>query len=242
LQASRCSRRRTNIYSYILRRIGFAVCHQIPSRVLFIGDDYLPICARDMGIYSGFLISFILLWIFDKGERENELPSRGVLIVAFAAIVALIIDGISSYLGLRETNNTIRLLTGMATGFSLPLLLFPIFNYQLWKKSSYRPIIRETWQQLVMVVAMIFTFAIIQLAQGLRFTLANEIASTFVVVSILFTFGIINLILITLLPFWYQKADNFKQLVIPSLIALGLTTIELYLSLLAHNYLISFVA
>lgn len=209
--------------------------------MFFVGDDYLPVCARDMGIYSGFFISFILLWIFDKGERENELPSRGVLIVAFAAIVALIIDGISSYLGLRETNNTIRLLTGMATGFSLPLLLFPIFNYQLWGKSSYKPIVRENWQQLVIVLAMMFAFVIIQLVQGVRFNLANEIVSTLVVISILFTFGIINLILITLLPFWYQKANNLKQLITPSLIALGLTAIELYLSLLAHNYLISFV-
>jgi len=230
-----------NIYSYILRRIGFAVCHQIPSRVLFVGDDYLPICARDMGIYSGFFVSFILLWIFDKGERENELPSRGVLTVAFVSIVALIIDGISSYLGFRETNNTIRLLTGMATGFSLPLLLFPIFNYQIWRKSSYRPIVRETWQQLVMVLTMMFVFIIILLAQRVRFNWANEIASTLVVATILFTFGIINLILITLLPFWYQKADDFRQLIIPSSIALALTAIELYLSLMAHNYLISLV-
>jgi uncharacterized membrane protein len=198
----------------------------------------LPICARDTGIYLGFFISFLFLW-FTYRKRENELPSRGVLIAVFLAIGALVTDGVLSYLGLRETTNTIRLLTGLMSGFALPLLLFPVLNYQIWRHSSYESILRKGWHKIGLILILILTFAVIQIVQIFRIPLAAEIISLLIVLSIFFTFIIINFILLTLLPFWYQKANNFAQPIIPLFIALTLTVLELSLSFLAHKFLIS---
>ncbi len=189
----------------------------------------------------GFFASFLFLWIVDGGKRENELPSKGVLLAVFLAIGALIADGFSSYIGLRETTNNIRLITGLMSGLALPLLLFPLFNYQVWKRSSYKPIVRERWQKMALVLIFILAFAVIQIIQKVNLPLGAEILSSLVVFCVLFTFVIINLVLISLLPIWYRRADSPRQLVVPLFVALALTLLELSLSFFAHKYLISLV-
>lgn len=217
------------------------MCHQIPTRVISISGGPLPVCARDTGLYLGFFVSFVFLWAIDKGKRNNELPSKGVLVLAILAIIALALDGITSYSGLRDTTNAVRLITGLSTGFALPLLLFPIFNYQLWKRSSYESVLLERWQKILALFVVIMTFVLIQIAQRINIQLGAEIFSTLVAVSIIFTFLIINLILLTLIPLWYQKADRLSQLSVPVILALILAIVELSLSSYAHRYLISLV-
>jgi uncharacterized membrane protein len=227
------------IYQYILQRIGFAVCHQIPARVISIGGVYLPVCARDTGLYLGFFGSFMFLWAVDRGKRANELPSKGVMAVVFVAIGSLVFDGISSYLGFRETTNTIRLVTGLVTGFGLPLFLFPIFNYQIWKKSSEKPVLPELWERIGLLGTVIFTFLLIQLFQIMNVPFGAVILSTLAAVSVIFTFSVINLILVTLIPFWYQRAENTLQLAIPIVLSVAFAAVELFFSGYLHQYLIS---
>jgi hypothetical protein len=53
------------------------------------------------------------------------------------------VDGVSSYLGLRETTNTMRFLTGLAAGAALPVFAFPLLSPELIvdgpKKKVFRP-------------------------------------------------------------------------------------------------------
>ncbi len=230
-----------NYCSYIFEQIGFAVCHQIPTRVISVSGGFLPVCARDTGLYLGFFISFLFLWLTDRGERKNEMPAKGVLVVVFLAVGALAVDGISSYLGFRETTNTIRLITGLMCGFALPLLLFPLFNYQIWRRSSSKLILTGRWEKTVLFFTAILTFVFLQIMQNINIPFGAEVISSLVVISVIFTFVIINLVLITLLPFWYQRANSISQLVIPFLLSFTLSVIELSLSFYVHKYLISLV-
>lgn len=217
------------------------MCHQIPARTIAIGSGFLPICARDTGIYLGFFISFLFLLVADAGRRQNELPSKWVLSIVFFSIGALALDGFSSYLGWRETTNTIRLATGLICGFSLPLLLFPVFNYQVWRRSSFESILKKKWENVVLLLIAVLTFVVVELVQAVKLPLFADIASSVVALSIIFTFVVINLILVTLVPFWYQRAENFVQLTTPLSIAFALVLLELFLSYSAHRYLISLV-
>jgi len=213
----------------------------MPTRLISVSGGFLPVCARDTGLFLGFFISFLFLWLVDRGERKNEMPSKGVLVVVFLAIGALAFDGISSYLGFRDTTNTIRLITGLASGFALPLLLFPLFNYQIWRRSSSKLVLAGRWEKMALLFTTILTFFFMQIIQRIYIPFGAEVISSLVVISIIFTFVIINLVLVTLLPFWYQKADNISQLAIPFLLAFALTVIELSLSFYAHKYLISLI-
>ncbi len=107
--------------------LGRAVCHQLPERSLGFGCcGILPVCSRCTGIFLGVLVSHVYLYFYpNKGKTIPLLP---VSLALVALMVPLAIDGLTSYLGLRETTNLIRLATGLGLGLSLPLLYMPLFQ------------------------------------------------------------------------------------------------------------------
>jgi hypothetical protein len=68
-----------------------------------------------------------------------------------------------------------------------------------------------------------------------------EVVSAFVVFCIFFTFIVVNLVLVTLVPYWYQKAERKLDLLVPFLISACLAALELSLASIVHRYLISLV-
>ena len=103
------------ILSYGKKRLGFAlICHRKPERSFrFFGHQSL-LCSRCTGLALGLIASLALL-------------SLGITLpMSFATIlmIPMLIDGFSQLFGLRESNNTLRLLTGLlfAVG-SLSILL-----------------------------------------------------------------------------------------------------------------------
>jgi len=93
------------------------ICHRIPERCK-IGNLKLPICTRCFGLYSS-LILFSLLFIILKFDLDKPL----LLILAIGFILPLAIDGTTQYIGLRISNNRLRLLTGILAGIGCALLL-----------------------------------------------------------------------------------------------------------------------
>jgi uncharacterized membrane protein len=94
-------------------------CHQMPERsVIFWGIQY-PFCSRDLGIYLGCLLGGIA-----PLTRLKKISHRLSPTILFMFLAPLAIDGISqTILTARESNNTLRILTGVLFGFGLVFFL-----------------------------------------------------------------------------------------------------------------------
>jgi len=119
----------------ILNYIGRLVCHQIPERTLLLGGYYLPVCARDTGIYLGFFVGYLLLSVRRKKARG---PPH--LLTMLFMVTPMVIDGGIQLIGFRTSTNELRLLTGLLFGTALsPFLLYLLLLVPL---SQRLPILR----------------------------------------------------------------------------------------------------
>lgn len=91
------------------------MCHGIAHRCLTIAGTPMPICARCVGIYGGFLAGLILFPIL-KGANE-----RVMRILLAVAAMAMFLDGVTQAIGLRESTNPLRLATGLTVGAAFGL-------------------------------------------------------------------------------------------------------------------------
>lgn len=81
-------------------------CHQMKERTLSIKGIYFPVCARCTGIILGQIIGIILLL---GNVSINIYLGLGFLLLMF-------LDWLFQFLGIRESTNIRRLLTGTLCG------------------------------------------------------------------------------------------------------------------------------
>lgn len=94
-------------------RIAFRpLCHGIPSRCLVVWGTHMPICARCtaiyIGLFAGLAAFFLMPWIEERLLR----------IAMYFAAAPLVIDGVTQAVRLRESTNTLRLVTGALASFA----------------------------------------------------------------------------------------------------------------------------
>jgi uncharacterized membrane protein len=112
----------------ILQKIGFAICHQLPSRSLTFFNQGPCLCARCLGIYSstflvlGYFFGFKVLL---KGERPGKLFSRRMYFFALFLILLMVADAFLQYAGVYFSNAT-RVISGMSFGYGLSLFLITL--------------------------------------------------------------------------------------------------------------------
>lgn len=99
------------IYQKIMSIARTSGCHQMPERSFFIKGKQFPICARCTGVLIGNLIAYIMFFIY-------QLPPN--LCVIGCAI--MFTDWFVQYIGIRESTNVRRLITGIIGGYSLATL------------------------------------------------------------------------------------------------------------------------
>ncbi len=119
------------------RRIGYAVCHQLPSHSYRALGQYLPLCARCTGQYLGALVMLgYVLWV--GGARVQRFPSPGALGLVGVLLLVWAADGLNSYLEflglpyLYTPHNFLRLVTGMGEGVAIMVLFWPVFAQATW--------------------------------------------------------------------------------------------------------------
>ena len=134
--------------------IGFSVCHQLDSRSLIFGNIVSPLCSRCAGIYIGFLISAIILFLMFR-KKQSEMPPLYVLIILAVFFLSTIIDGLASYFGLYMTNNIIRFSTGFLCGASIMAVLYPVFNFQYYKEPLKEKIFKRPFTFIIFVLSLI---------------------------------------------------------------------------------------
>ena len=111
--------------------IGSAFCHQIPERSLSFGGFQLPVCARDIGTYLGFFM-ISSFFIVAKRYRRVGLPDKPMLALAVGGVSLFLFDALSSYLGFRTTDNVLRLVSGLAFGTGISMLLLSVASALLF--------------------------------------------------------------------------------------------------------------
>jgi uncharacterized membrane protein len=127
--------------------VGNAVCGRIPDHSFYLGGRLLPLCARCTGTFIGALLGFVGMLLLGKGKAAQMPPAR-VLALLISFIVLMAIDGLNSYLSLLingpalyQSHNLLRLLTGTFHGLALSIIVFPIFNFTLWKEPDREPVL-----------------------------------------------------------------------------------------------------
>ncbi len=116
----------------------YAAVHGLVAQkhLVFVGERPLPLCARNLGIYSSYLLT--LGYLFARGYgRAAALPARPLLAALAVGALAMVGDGINSVL--EDTGrayvylprNDLRTITGVLFGIALtPIVLF-VFNRAL---------------------------------------------------------------------------------------------------------------
>lgn len=102
----------TLIFKFKRTKIGFAFCHRRKERSIKMLGYTFPLCARCTGLWLGFGMGFLF----------RILGSHIPLIFAITLMLPLIIDGSTQHFGLRESNNLLRLLTGILFGIATHML------------------------------------------------------------------------------------------------------------------------
>lgn len=91
-------------------------CHQRPDRSFFIRGHQLPLCSRCTGIVIG--ASAYILYSFLIPVEYN----LNMVIVCILLQLPYIIDGTTQYFKIRQSNNILRLITGLLGGVGVVML------------------------------------------------------------------------------------------------------------------------
>jgi uncharacterized membrane protein len=209
--------------SEALHWLGYGLCHQLPARSLASGGYQLPVCARDTGIYVGFMVAVAVIALLDRGRHRTGMPPAWLLGVGFAAVALLGWDGLTSYLGLRPTTNLLRLATGIGTGFALSLVVVPLLNTQLWKRRLQERVLAGALEGLAWCAAAPVTFAAVWWGGPLLGVAYPLVVSA----AILMTFTAVNLVLVSLASPFERAFSRFRDMWLAVLLALGLTLLEI---------------
>lgn len=206
-----------------LHWMGLGLCHQLPERSFFGGGIQVPVCARDTGIYLGFVAAFILLAIVHRGRRTRGFPGLHVWVVMGVFLAAMAWDGFSSYLGFRETTNTLRLLTGLGVGISVAAVIYPMLQDELWRTADSSAVLDPVWRFVTWLALLPVVYALVWWG-GPLLGIAYPVL---VAVCIVFTLAAINLVIVSMFPAFDRRAERLVQLWLPISIAVALAFVEI---------------
>jgi len=117
----------------ILSFLGGGLCHQEVDRTFSVDMLNMPVCSRDTGIYLGIFISLITIILLERWIK-GEFPSLKIVLVTVGIFLIMGLDVVLSFLGIIESNNIIRLITGFFTGWFMVLLLLSLANNVMFKR------------------------------------------------------------------------------------------------------------
>jgi hypothetical protein len=182
----------------------------------------------------GFAVGLAVLAVLERGRRSSDAPPlfAGVALVGFIGIMVL--DGLTSYMGLRVTTNELRLFTGTLAGFALAAFTLPLLNGQLWVAPGAGRVLPTAsqfgWFSLAAAATTAFV-GFVGPALGVAYPAA-------VGASILLTFTAVNLVIVCLFPWFERKARRLRDALVPVSLALGLSIAELAFTAALKNWLL----
>jgi uncharacterized membrane protein len=104
--------------------LGFSrVCHQLDDRSIHVFGQKFGVCIRCTSIYFSFLAGLIVYPFIRPLDSANP-PGRRWLILAVAPMV---LDALLNDLGIHQSGEVSRVLTGSLAGFIFAFAVLPLF-------------------------------------------------------------------------------------------------------------------
>ena len=209
----------------------FAVVHGVCAQVhnVALAGMQLPLCARNTGIYSSFLVSTLFLLAIGRA-RAAKLPPWPILITLLAFVAIMGVDGINSMLvdmflpHLYTPRNDLRTLTGMGMGVAMAVLLFLILNISLRSNPNTEQRVIGTWLELGGALLLnLLVLAAMYGNVGLMFW-PIAISAWLGIIGVLYA---VNVLLAALFMGYEGKVARVAQLAKPATVALLFTLVEL---------------
>jgi len=206
--------------------VGYAVCGRLSEHSFHLAGRQLPLCARCTGTFLGAFWGF--LGLMAKG-RASRFPPVKVLVLLVGFIVLLGIDGLNSYLSLISLphlygpHNTLRLITGTLYGLSLSALIFPVFNFTLWKEPKPTEALSGFKELSFLLWGALFIVLIVEAQiDALLYPLALASA-----LGVLVIFTLVNTLLVLVVSGREGQAITWRDALLPLALGLGATLLEI---------------
>jgi uncharacterized membrane protein len=209
----------------------YAVVHGVcaQAHTVDMAGLRLPLCARNTGIYSGFLVTVLYLLALGRA-RAAKLPTWPILITLLLFVVIMAADGFNSVLvdmflpHLYTPRNELRTLTGIGMGVAMAVLIFLMFNMSLRQNPDLDQRIIGGWLELG--GALLINLLVLAAMYGNVWLMFWPIAFSawLGITGILYA---INVLLTALFMGYEGKVARMIQLAKPATWALVFTLIEL---------------
>jgi uncharacterized membrane protein len=207
-----------------------AVCGRIPDHSFHMAGRQLPLCARCTGTFIGSLLGFGGVLALRK-RKTAQMPPAAVLGLLVGFICLMILDGVNSYASLLlhrpllyEPSNLLRLATGTLHGLALSIIVFPIFNFTLWKVPDDWPVLsgfRELG--LLLLVLVLPTVTLIQSELGVLLYPVAILS----VAGVLAMLTVVNSMIIIIATRREAQAVAWWEAALPLALGFGATLLEL---------------
>jgi uncharacterized membrane protein len=207
--------------------VGYATCHRISDRSFHLGGQQLPLCARCTGTYLGVLTGFGTFWLRGRRRAAGFPPVRVLAaLVGFWAIWG--VDGLNSYLTLigaphlYEPHHLLRVLTGSLNGLALSTLVWPVFNFSLWKQTTTQQGIQGL-RELGWTVVVAWAAALVVYAEPPLLLYPVALLSAF---GVLLMLTLVNTILVLVVVRQEGSAITWRDAVLPMTVGLALALVQ----------------
>lgn len=209
----------------------FAVVHGVcaQAHTVDLAGLRLPLCARNTGIYGGFLATVLYLLALGRA-RAARLPPWPITITLIVFVAIMAFDGFNSMLvdlflpHLYTPRNELRTLTGIGMGVAIAVLMFLMLNVSLRQNADHEQRIIGNWLELG--GALLLNLVVLAALYG-------NVAFMFWPIAIVSWLGIIgvlygvNVLLTALFMGYESRITRVVQLAKPAMVALAFTLIEL---------------
>lgn len=101
------------------------LCHQMPSRSLFLLGEKIPVCVRCFGIYLGLFLALIFLFL---RKSIVNIPNKKEVILIIFLVLPMAVDGFVQLLTSYQSNNPLRFITGLLFGIGIIYGFSPLLN------------------------------------------------------------------------------------------------------------------
>lgn len=210
-----------------LHMVVHGVCAQ--QHYLELGPYTLPLCARNTGIYAGFLATLLYLVALGRG-RAAKLPPLSISLLLVAAVGAMAIDGFNSLAldvggyNLYPPDNRLRVITGLGMGAAIGTFLLLLFNLSLrYDADRAQPVIGSWAELLGLVAAAALLYGLLFFAPP---TLFYPLA-IFSVVGIAGVLFVTNVFVAAMVTGLEGRVLRLRQLARPATFGIVLTALEL---------------